>query len=219
MATEMNTLAGDFTSFIEGLGKLFGHNCEIALFKDECSKQKLFYSINSQVTGRKHGDELNRYELEALVRAQAHNGYAIFPYTNKDGRNIKAAVFILKDTAPEQAKIMIISFDMTDFLLTKKALELFCTIDEKLEDNISDNDKEDSENMYGLMQKIVLSVLENFGKPVSYLTKEDKVNIVSTLNDKGIFLIKGSVEYVAEKLCVSRYTVYNYLEEIRLENM
>ncbi|MDD2481760.1 MAG: helix-turn-helix domain-containing protein, partial [Lutispora sp.] len=39
------------------------------------------------------------------------------------------------------------------------------------------------------------------------------MNIVETLEDKGVFLIKGAVDYVAKVLCVSRYTIYNYLDE------
>ena len=48
------------------------------------------------------------------------------------------------------------------------------------------------------------------------MTKDDKVEIVRTLDQKGAFLIKGAIDYVAKVLCVSRYTVYNYLDEVRV---
>ena len=48
------------------------------------------------------------------------------------------------------------------------------------------------------------------------MSKEDKVSIVEALEEKGVFLIKGAVDYVAKVLCVSRYTIYNYLDEIRV---
>lgn len=214
MAIEVNTLAENLTSFVDGLGELLGHNCEIVLFSCEDLKQELIYSVNNQVTGRKHGDSMNCYELEALSKAKVRGGYTIFSYTTKEGRNLKAALFTIKAEDKNQCMIMIINYDMTDFLLAKKTLELFCAIDEKKDYN----DKKDSDNVNILMQKLVLEVLEGFGRPISYLSKDDKVSIVSLLNDKGIFLIKGSVEYVAEKLCVSRYTIYNYLEEIRLHS-
>jgi predicted transcriptional regulator YheO len=59
-------------------------------------------------------------------------------------------------------------------------------------------------------------VLDAFGRPVAYMTKDDKVEIVRTLDQKGAFLIKGAIDYVAKVLCVSRYTVYNYLDEVRV---
>ncbi|MDW7740610.1 MAG: helix-turn-helix domain-containing protein [Bacillota bacterium] len=47
-------------------------------------------------------------------------------------------------------------------------------------------------------------------------TKEDKIKIVSLLDDRGVFLVKGAVEQVAKDLVVSKYTIYNYLEEARV---
>ena len=47
------------------------------------------------------------------------------------------------------------------------------------------------------------------------MTKEEKVKVVEMLDDRGIFLVKGAVDVVALALAVSKYTVYNYLEEAR----
>ena len=47
------------------------------------------------------------------------------------------------------------------------------------------------------------------------MQKEDKLRIVARLEEKGIFAIKNSVDYVAECLGVSNFTVYNYLKEVR----
>ena len=59
-------------------------------------------------------------------------------------------------------------------------------------------------------------VADNTGMPrLAYLNKEEKVSIVNDLDGQGVFLIKGAIDYVAEILCVSRYTIYNYLDETR----
>jgi predicted transcriptional regulator YheO len=47
------------------------------------------------------------------------------------------------------------------------------------------------------------------------MTREDKVAIVAYLETKGAFLIRYSVERVAELLGMTKYTIYNYLDEIR----
>nr|WP_315988792.1 helix-turn-helix domain-containing protein [Desulforamulus aquiferis] len=44
---------------------------------------------------------------------------------------------------------------------------------------------------------------------------EDKIRFVAALEQRGAFLIKGSVDYIATVLGVSKYTVYNYLQKIR----
>ena len=48
---------------------------------------------------------------------------------------------------------------------------------------------------------------------LAMLTKEDKVAVVRYLDEKGAFLIKKSAEKVADFLGISRFTVYNYLNE------
>ena len=47
------------------------------------------------------------------------------------------------------------------------------------------------------------------------MEKEDKLVIVRRLDEKGVFLVKGAIDYVANILGVSRYTIYNYLDEVR----
>ena len=43
------------------------------------------------------------------------------------------------------------------------------------------------------------------------------MEIVKYLDEKGAFLIKKSAERVAEYLDISRFTVYNYLNETKEE--
>ena len=59
--------------------------------------------------------------------------------------------------------------------------------------------------------------VESTGHTVDALEKEDKVAVVRYLDEKGVFLIKKSAERVAEFLDISRFTVYNYLNEVKEE--
>jgi predicted transcriptional regulator YheO len=51
--------------------------------------------------------------------------------------------------------------------------------------------------------------------PVALMKKSHKLQVVKELDAQGVFLLRGAVAKIAESLHVSRYTVYNYLEEIR----
>ena len=48
--------------------------------------------------------------------------------------------------------------------------------------------------------------------------KEDKIEMVRYLQKHGIFLVKDAMDRLAEKLNVSRFTIYNYLAEIKPDN-
>jgi predicted transcriptional regulator YheO len=49
------------------------------------------------------------------------------------------------------------------------------------------------------------------------MKKPHKLGVVAELLDHGVFQIRDAVEFVAEKLDVSRFTIYNYLNEIEAE--
>jgi predicted transcriptional regulator YheO len=66
-----------------------------------------------------------------------------------------------------------------------------------------------------ILDYLVSKTIEEYGKLPEQMSREDKIQVVGYLDDKGLFRIKGSVNWVAEKLGTSRYTIYNYLEAAR----
>jgi predicted transcriptional regulator YheO len=57
------------------------------------------------------------------------------------------------------------------------------------------------------------SILEQ-GIPVELMKKEHKLAIVRDLQGRGIFLLRDAVEMLASSLQVTRFTIYNYLNEL-----
>ena len=66
-----------------------------------------------------------------------------------------------------------------------------------------------------VVQDIVDEAIRASGKPVSIMTKDDKMLAVDQMRQRGIFLIRSSVDMVAKGLGVSRFTIYNYLDELK----
>lgn len=50
--------------------------------------------------------------------------------------------------------------------------------------------------------------------PVHLMKKTHKIEVVRELDSRGFFTIREAVDLVAQRLKVSRFTVYNYLKEI-----
>lgn len=50
--------------------------------------------------------------------------------------------------------------------------------------------------------------------PVDLMRKEHKVAVVRLVKDRGFFLLRDAVEMIGNELGVSRFTIYNYLNEI-----
>ena len=49
------------------------------------------------------------------------------------------------------------------------------------------------------------------------MNKNDRITLIRNLTHAGVFKRQKSGPYVAEQLGVSRYTIYNYLNEIQDE--
>ncbi|MBD4651157.1 transcriptional regulator, partial [Xanthomonas citri pv. citri] len=61
---------------------------------------------------------------------------------------------------------------------------------------------------------LMREAIEQVGVPVSLMRKDHKLRVVDELRLRGFFLLKDSIEATANRLKVSRFTVYNYLNEL-----
>ena len=59
-----------------------------------------------------------------------------------------------------------------------------------------------------------LCVTANYPVDVDRLTQDEKMEIMDILNRKGVFLLKGSVSYVAKELHSSEASIYRYLGKL-----
>lgn len=65
-----------------------------------------------------------------------------------------------------------------------------------------------------LSSKLVEAAIAAIGVPVEQMRKEHKVQVVAELERRGFFLVKQAAETAATALGVTRFTIYNYLNEL-----
>ncbi|MFC6093487.1 aminotransferase class V-fold PLP-dependent enzyme [Saccharothrix lopnurensis] len=66
-----------------------------------------------------------------------------------------------------------------------------------------------------LQRLLVERAVDAVGVPVELMKKSHKSQVVRVLDEAGLFLIRDSVDHLAGVLGVTRYTIYNYLNEVR----
>src|SRR5699024_9912178 len=109
-----------------------------------------------------------------------------------------------------------VNFDITAFSMVNQIISEFSTanelnhIQETMNESYAHNIEEVFENM-------IDNTLFETDVPTDELSRDEKIAVIKTLDEKGAFLIQGSVERVAEILGVTKQTIYNYLEVIRTE--
>jgi hypothetical protein len=72
-------------------------------------------------------------------------------------------------------------------------------------------------DMRGALDRLIASVERELGTPLAEASREEKQEAVGLLDERGAFVLRKSVEDVAEALGVSRFTVYNYLARSEAE--
>ena len=68
--------------------------------------------------------------------------------------------------------------------------------------------------LHGALDRLIDGVAAELGAPLPALSREDKQRAVRLLDERGAFTLRRAVEDVADRMGVSRITVYNYLNAI-----
>lgn len=207
----MHPILKRFVPLVEGIANTFGSNTEVVLHDFSQLPDSIVAIANGHVTGRSVGSPMTEFSLKVVKKGDTDSD--IVNYTGKsfDGKVLKSSTFFIKDDAGKTIGCYCINVDLTELYAARRVIDDLMRIDDdtKRAEDIGTNRVND------VLNDIVLKTIERAGKPVAYMIKEEKVQIVKVLDDQGAFLIKGAIDYVANVLCVSRYTIYNYLDEIR----
>lgn len=110
---------------------------------------------------------------------------------------------------------MCINIDITDMAQGILAVEDFIRTAPPQPARTAEPPEHFAHSIGEVLEAAIAGVVRDMGMPVADMHKDDKLRLVDLLDRRGVFLVKGAVEQVAAVLGVSRYTVYNYLEEGR----
>lgn len=81
-----------------------------------------------------------------------------------------------------------------------------------------DDDLESREtNLGDLVEQIIEDALAAAGATPERMTTAERMDAVSTMYDRGLFQIRGSVELVAGRMKTSKFTIYSYLDRLGLK--
>jgi len=72
-----------------------------------------------------------------------------------------------------------------------------------------------TKNVDDILQYYMNQAESLVGKPMSLMNKEEKIKALDYLDQKGVFKISKTSVLLCETLQISKYTLYNYLEEAR----
>lgn len=215
MTTTINPILKSYLPVVEGIAKTFGKNCEVVLHDFSKMDRSIVAIANGHVTGRSVGGPLYESLLKKVLDDNITEDKINYTGKSAEGRVLKSSTMFIRNEKDEIIGCICINFDLSELVVSKRVIDDLIQTQSVTVDKAED---ESSNRVNDVLTDIVKNTLEKAGKPVAYMGKEEKVNIVKDLDYQGAFLIKGAIDYVAKVLCVSRYTIYNYLDEIRVDS-
>jgi predicted transcriptional regulator YheO len=171
---------------------------------------------NGHVTGRTVGGPISDRGLKDIRSRPEWDLSINYASVTRDGRTLKSSTMLFRDNKGKLIAALCINFDVTDILAFNTAIQDIFRISEETEQ--AGPAETFVGDMVSTLNDIADKVIRKVGKAIPSMRREDKIEIVRQLEEQGFFLIKGAIKLIAEKLKVSKFTIYNYLEQIRSES-
>lgn len=198
-------------------------DCEVVVHDLKRSPKSSIIAIYGDVTGRKVGDGIR--DLVSILKSSEFRDDMLTNYisTTPDGKVTKSTTTVIRDPKSyEIVSAFCINYDLGHFLSARKIIDDFVQgvdLKKTLQADGDSTDVDDEQKgITGILQQVIERTIKADGRPVSELNKDDRIRIVAFLEGKQVFCFKGAINMVAKSLKVSKYTVYNYLEDVRTRN-
>jgi len=207
---ERKVIFDNLINIADSISEMFGKNCEVAVH-DLRTPEKSLIHIAGDITHRQIGAPITDLVLKVLKKNKDKAKDMIgYKSVTKDGRILRSTTSFIRDKKGKIIGAFCVNFDITEFIGT---YNVFKDLLEKGSEY--DRNETFAKNLNETIETLTQEAILSFGKQPSSFLPEEKIKFVAFLEEKGAFLIKGSVEYVASILGLSKFTIYSYLQKVR----
>jgi len=202
-----------YEAVVDGLAMLIGGHCEIVLHSLQDLKCSAIRIANGEHTGRKIGSPITDLALRMLHdMTGADSSVSKCYFTRaKSGVLMKSVTIAIRNR--DHRVIGLLCINMNLDVPFSQVISTF------MPPETQDNEVPSSVNFASSVEDLVMQTLEftieevNVDRNVSNNAKNRQ--IVLNLYEKGIFDIKDAINQVADRLNISKHTVYLYIRQFK----
>lgn len=168
-------------------------------------------AIHGDLTGRKVGSPATDLLLQQASQCNFDSmvGYhSVLP----DGRETRSTTIAIRNSAGEPVATLCTNSDIGMWQELGKVVSF-------MTDNIRPATEAYVQDVDELTDLLLQRAVAFQQVPVELMRKEHKLEVVRHVRAGGMFLLRDAVETVAAALRVSRFTIYNYINEIEHEEV
>lgn len=195
----------------------FGKNTEVCIHDfSETLEHSIKYIVNGHVSGRSLGDSATNllFEKDASITLKETPDYAYISVT-PDGKTLKSSTINYRGENGAITHSMCINQDITDLIQFERTFDKIKESGLFNHKAISSSNKLHSSTIQDLLENIISEAIKTIGVTPNNMNKESKLQFLQILDKKGVFTIQKSSKKICEILNISKFTLYNYLDEVR----
>ena len=193
------------------LHQLFDPFCEVVIH-DFTDFEHSIIALEGNITNRAIGGAATDLLLAKASQGETDEDLYNYLTSLPGGRLMKSSTIFLRDENGRAYGAFCVNFDISAFVSMRKLLGSFVLTEEK-----GDVVETFSDDIEETVQSLLAETLYELGQSLPLMNREEKVELIGRLVEKGVFQVKKAVPILADQLGLSRATVYNYLRDARGE--
>lgn len=215
MRRRIHPILKSFTYVIKGLAKILGPDYEIVLHDISNPEKSIIAIENGHITGRDIGGPLTDLGLYLLNSSKFKDTNYLANYlTEVNGKKLRSTTIFIRDENKNIIGFLCINYDMANAEILKNMVEHLTSV-EKIDIPLSQKTEKFPKRIDDLLIEEIKNARKMLGKPLQLATKEERLRLIKILESNGFFMLKGSVEILANEMRLSKFTIYSYLRKIR----
>ncbi|WP_025192581.1 transcriptional regulator [Enterococcus faecalis] len=203
---------------LDGLGNFFGSTHEVILHSLENLESSAIKVINGHFSNRKEGAPITDMALKMLSQVESEHDYAVKPYYNKNQKGVILKSSTIPVIGENDRIIGLICINMH---LEMPLIDYLQDLLPSGQQNDMSQELKNSEHFSDNIDELITTSLTKVKQAVESDPNVSHLNqnkeIVIRLYDQGIFNLKDSVIKIADRLGISKNTIYLHFRNHKKE--
>lgn len=237
---EMELVISSLMALAPSLALMFGRNCEVVVHDLRVPESSIVALENGHVSGRALGGPLiggpiNDVALKSLTSKKPRDPKVVsYETITADGRRLRSTTTLYYDAEGKAYAAMCMNLDLGAAIATAKWLSELIEPPAGAEPRETPAGGEaptivppppapaprtqrprSKPDFTKVLDQMIAEVIAHEPGHPHELDRDARFRIVTELEARGAFLMRGAVVRIAEALNVSKFTIYGYLDEIR----
>lgn len=205
-----------WVGFVDFLAEACGPQCEIVLHDLSNPEHSVVALRNGHLSGRKEGEGLSSIARNVLSHGEHKGKNYVTNYFGKVGNSnlLRSSTYFIRNDEGEVVGLLGLNSDLTSLWEARQAIDKILSVGGVTSETIEKAKEQPRPELSveEMLHSLLDQTLDSYGIEPIRMTPDEKREVVEELNAKGLFLLKGAVSEVAQKLGVSEQTVYRYIK-------